>query len=199
MRLPRNVGYMTLVLCLIIAVTTSAVRAEQKEYKGFVLTSPVENYSVVRIFYYSGDVIDGPLVFRPVEQNSPSLNSALWTKEGWTTYVSFDEMSQLMARLAQLNLSWKESKKPKALEPFKIPLEDPINVDIEVVSSTGTAKAKLSPTMLCEKLKLLDSALRTYRALWELRHFRVFHGCQIPGFNFFEYTRSSTLDTGVFR
>jgi hypothetical protein len=195
-RLPVNSGHVALALSLIIALTPSVVRSKQKEYKGFVLTSPVGPDSAVRIFYSSGDVVSEPLVFRPVDQKSPLLNTALWAKEGWTSYVTFDEMSQLMAQLAQLNLSWKESRKLKVL-PFKIPIESPENVVIEVVSTMGTANTKLNPTLICERLKPLDPALRTYRALWELRHFRVFNGCQIPGFNFFEFQRPSILDRGV--
>src|SRR5258706_4354910 len=125
-RLSVNARHVPLALSLIIVLTPSVVRSKQKEYKGFVLTSPVGPDSAVRIFYSSGDVVSEPLVFRPVEQKSPLLNTAIWGKEGWTTYVTFDEMSQLMAQLAQLSLSWKESTKLKVL-PFTIPIERPEN------------------------------------------------------------------------
>ena len=195
-RLSVNARHVPLALSLIIVLTPSVVRSKQKEYKGFVLTSPVGPDSAVRIFYSSGDVVSEPLVFRPVEKKSPLLNTAIWGKEGWTTYVTLDEMSQLMVQLAQLSLSWKESRKLKGL-PFKIPIESPENVVIEVVSTMGTANTKLNPSLICERLKPLDPALRTHRALWELQHFRVFNGCQIPGFDYFEFQPPSILDRGV--
>jgi hypothetical protein len=178
----------TVVLALMTTASAAVMLAQQLAYKGFVLKSPVGNDTAVRFFYYSGgDFFQEPLIFRPVEQEDPHLNTALPAKEGWITFLAFDEMSQLMQVLAQSNLPWKESRKAKVFGPFRLPDEISVSMDIEVISSMGTASAKLSPTMICETLGPLDSTLKTQRALLEFQHFRSFYGCQVPGFKFLEY------------
>jgi benzoyl-CoA reductase/2-hydroxyglutaryl-CoA dehydratase subunit BcrC/BadD/HgdB len=96
-------------------------------------------------------------------------------------------MSQLMERLAQLDLRWKESKKTEKLRPFSIFDEPSVNVNIEVVNSAGTAKVKLNGSLACEKLAALDSVFQTRRALLEFQEFRFQMNCSISGFNHFEY------------
>jgi hypothetical protein len=126
-------------------------------------------------------------VFRPVEMGSPQLNTAATAKEGLIAYVLFDEMAHLTQRLAQLNLTWKESKKSEKLRPFSIYDAPSVKVDIEVVSSAGTAKVKVDGSLACERLAVLDSAFQTRRALLEFQEFRSETGCNVSGFNHFEY------------
>lgn len=164
------------------------MRSQPKRHTDFVLNAPVGSDTGVRWFYYSGgDVIDGPLIFRPVEQGSPQLDTATATKDELITYISFDEMSQLMERLTQLDLRWKESKKVERFKPFSIMDEPSVNVDIEVVNSAGTAKVKLNGSLACEKLAALDSVFQTRRALLEFQEFRFQMNCSTPGFNQLEY------------
>jgi hypothetical protein len=164
------------------------VRSQPKRHTDFVLSAPVGNGTTVRFFYYSGgDFGGGALLIRAVERGSPQLNTALVVKEGLATYVSFDEMSKMTEGLAQLNLVWKESKKIERIKPFTVFDEPSVNADIEVVGSTGTAKAKLNGSLICEKLGRLVSALQTRRALLEFQEFRSETGCVVVGFNHLEY------------
>jgi hypothetical protein len=163
------------------------MRAQPKRYAGFVLNAPVGSDTGIRWYYYSGgDVLDGPLIFRPVGQGSPRLNTVTGAQE-LITYISFDEMSQLMERLTQLDLRWKESKKTEKLRPFSIFDEPSVNVDIEVVDSAGTAKVKLNGSLACEKLAALDSVFQTRRALLEFQELRFQMNCKVSGFNHLEY------------
>jgi hypothetical protein len=176
------------IFTLMIPGSASVLLSQQKGYKGFILNSPVGDDTAIRLSYYGGgDVIQAPLIFRPAQPGNTRLNTALATMEGWNTYVSFDEMAQLMQALARSNLAWKESKKVKSLEHFKEPDEISDNVRIEVVSPMGTARAKISSTKICEDLKPLNSALTTERGLWEFQSFLVFLNCKIPGFDFLKY------------
>jgi hypothetical protein len=172
----------------IVARGARVARSQPKRHNDFVLSAPVGSDTGVRWFYYSGgDVIDGPLIFRPVEPGSPRLNTVAGAKGEFVTYVSFDEMSQLMERLTRLDLRWKESKKVERFKPFSVMDEPSVNVDIEVVNSAGTAKVKLNGTLACEKLAPLDSVFQTRRALLEFQEFRFEMNCSISGFNQLEY------------
>lgn len=174
----------------IVAGGAPAARPQAKARNDFVLSTPVGSASGIRFFYYSGgDVIPGPLILRPVQQGSPQLNTATAGKDELTTYVSFDEMSRVMARLTQMDLQWKESKKVQRFEPFSIFDEPSDKLDIEVVSSNGTAKAKLDGSLACQKLGALDSVFQTHRALLEFQAFRHWMGCEISGFNPTEYVQ----------
>lgn len=163
------------------------MRAQPKRHNDFVLNAPVGSDTGMRWYYYSGgDVLDGPLIFRPIEQGSPRLNTVTGDQE-LVTYVLFDEMSKLMQRLTQLDVRWKESKKTEKLRPFSIFDEPSVNVDIEVVNSAGTAKVKLNRALACEKLAALDSVFQTRRALLEFQEFRFQMDCTVSGFNHLEY------------
>lgn len=173
---------------LILVCAANLMHAQPKRRADFVLNSPLGSATGIRFFYYSGgDVIDGPVIFRPAEHGSPELNAAAAGRAELSTYVSFDEMSQLMERLKQLNLPWKESKKVKAFKPFSVFDEPSVKVDIQVVSSAGTAKAKLDGSLACEKLTAFDSAIQTRRALLDFQAFRSFMGCSVSGFDPSQY------------
>jgi hypothetical protein len=175
-------------LLLITVCGASGMRSQSKKSKDFVLSAPIGSDTAVRFFYYSGgDFGGGALLIRAVERGSPQLNTALAVKEGLVTYVSFDEMSKMTEGLAQLNLVWKESKKIERFKPFTVFDEPSVNAEIEVVGSTGTAKARLNGSRICEELGPLDSGLQTRRALLEFQEFRSETGCNVPGFNHLEY------------
>jgi hypothetical protein len=184
-------------LFLILACGARVVRSQPKRQNDFVLSAPVGSDTAVRWYYYSGgDVIDGPLILRPVEHGSPRLNTVPAAKE-LNTYISFDEMSQLMDRIAHLDLRWKESKKTEKLRPFSIFDEPSVNVEVEVVNSAGTAKAKLNGSLACEKLAALDSVFQTRRALLEFQEFRFQMECNITGFNHLEYMQMISREHGL--
>ena len=174
----------TVVVTLIIAGSAGVVLSQQNQYKGFVLKSPVGENSAVRFFYDPAlsDYFHSPVVFRAGEQGDARLVTPPTSTGGWTSYVSFSEMRELTQALAQSNLTWEETDRVEVLEPsFQIPRFEAM--EILVVGSKGTARAKLRPTRICETLKPLDSVLKTQRAHWEFQWFRVTHGCQVPGFD----------------
>ena len=178
-------------LSLIILSSQVVILAQHKEYAGIVLHSPVTSQTAIRFYAQSnGDVLQEPLVIRPVEPSDPRLNTAPITEDGQTTFVSEDEMSQLLKKLAQSDLHWKESKKVKAIEPYRGPnrFDDRSDdLDIEVVTLAGTAQAKVKPTETCETLGQLNLALQTPRALLEFQAFRHWDGCEVPGFDFIRW------------
>lgn len=193
-----NIASHILAFFLVLVCVASVVHSRPKRHADFVLSAPVGNNTGMRFFYYSGgDVVDGPLIVRPVEQGNPQLNTATPAKDELITYVLLDEMAQLMERLAQLDLPWKESKKVEAFRPFSIMDEPSVKVDIEVVSSAGTAKVKVDNPLACEKLAILDSAFQTRRALLEFQEFRNQVGCKVPGFNHLEYMQMILREHGV--
>lgn len=184
----KRIARTALAIVFACAVSTNSIASQSKPYNGAVLTSPVGSDTAIRFFYYSGgDFIVGPLIFRPVEENDPLLNTAPVLAEGTVAYVSRGEMSQLLQDLAQSNLSWKETRKSRPLEPFKIPDEIMLAMEVEVVSSQGTAKANLKPEAICGKLGPLQPALKTARAGLEFQYFRSFHECVVAGFDQLAY------------
>lgn len=198
LRLGNRIAFRILAPVVILVCATSVMRSQPKRSAGFVLNAPVGNGTGIRFFYYSGgDVVPGPIIIRPVEQTSPRLDTATTSREGLITYVLLDEMSQIIERLTQLDLPWKESKKIEAFKPFSIMDEPSVKVDIEVVSSAGTAKVKLGRSLACEKLAVLDSAFRTRRALLEFQEFRNQVGCEVSGFNHLEYMQMILRERGV--
>ncbi len=187
-----------LTLFLVLGCAASIVLSQPKRHADFVLNAPVGSSTGIRFFYYSGgDVVDGPLIIRPVEQGSPRVNTAAAAKDDLITYVLFNEMSQLMERLTQLDLPWKESKKVEPFRPFSIMDEPSVKADIEVVTSAGTAKVKLDPRSACDKLAIMDSAFQTRRALLEFQEFRNQMGCKVSGFNHLEYMQMILREHGV--
>lgn len=183
----RNFSGRALGLALIVVASTSVILSQQNQYKGIVLNSRVQQDTAIRFFYEPpGNYFHVPLVFHAVEQGDSRLNTTPVDVEGRIVYVSFDEMSQLLQALGRSNLSWQESDTIETLGSFKdIPVSD--NMDILVLTSKGTGKAKVRPSRICETLKPLDLSLKSQRSLWELQLFRVNYGCQIPGFKYDAY------------
>jgi len=168
-------------------MSTTSVSSRQTIDKKNVLNSPVDENTAVRFFYQpAGDYFHVPLVFRAVELKDPRLNTAPMAVEGRTAYVSLSEMQQLMQGLAHSDMAWQESEKVETLGSYK-KLDITDDMAITAVSSKGTARASLTPKKICKTLKLLDSALKTPRALWEFQGFRLNYGCKVPGFRYGAY------------
>ena len=174
-------------LVLVIAAITGVMQSQQTNHNASVLNSQADENTAIRFFYNPpGHYFHVPLILRGVEQTDPRLNTAPLGDEGRTAYVSLVEMQQLLRGLLDAKLSWEESERTQALGPFKrIPLSG--SMDILVVCSKGTARAKVGPNRICKTLKPLESALRTPRALWECQGFRLNYGCKVPGFNYDAY------------
>lgn len=179
--------FWVLALALITVGYADILLSQQKQEKGFVFNSPVDENTVVRFFYQPpGNYFHHPLLFRGVEQGDPRLDTGPMSTEGHIDYVSFLEMQQLIRELAHSNLSWQESEKIETLGSFK-QLQITDSMEIVIVTSKGTAKAQVRPTRICETLGPLDSALTTKRSLWEFQAFRIDYGCKIPGFKYGAY------------
>jgi len=91
-------------------------------------------------------------------------------------------MHDLLERLWQLHISWKESDTAEAFGP-SYKAKGVGFLDITIVSPKGTARGSVGSGDVCEGLKSLDSAVKTPRALWEFQMYRWFDGCTVPGFD----------------
>lgn len=172
-------------LVLLLLTSAASPGCRQTVDKDRVFNCPVDENTAVRFFYDIGtDYFHFPLIFRPVAQGDPRLNTAPMGEEGRTAYVSGKEMRDLIRGLANSGLSWQESEKVEPLGSFKHVL---ITNEIRVVCSKGTAIAHFDPKRICQTLELLDSELKTPRALWEFQLFRQGYGCKVTGFNWDAY------------
>jgi hypothetical protein len=142
----------------------------------------VDQNTITRIFYLPPEnYFHPPLIFRVVGENDPRLGTAPMADLGRTVYISLSEMRNLIAALADSNLSWQESKKletPKEIETHEMTDK----MEVKLFSSSGTDRAFVDPKRLCERLAPLDAALKQPRALWEFQLFRVDYDCHVPGF-----------------
>lgn len=89
-------------------------------------------------------------------------------------------------RVTQSDLVWAESEKVEALGSYQTLLLGVTGIDameVLVVSSKGTGKARVMPKAVCRTMDLLDAALKTARALGEVQVFRLDSGC-VPGFRY---------------
>jgi len=139
--------------------------------------------TIVRIFYLPPEsYFHPPLVFRVAGENDPRLGTAPINPSGRIPYISLSEMRNLVAALADWNLSWQKSTKLEA--PKKIETREMTDkMEVKVFSSRGTDRVLIEPKQLCERLAPLDAALKQPRALWEFQLFRVDYGCHVQGFD----------------
>ena len=177
-----------LTLVGLLAAGSGGLRPCDQQRRTVVLNSPVNENTAVRFFYQPvpSDVFHFPLVFRPVGEADPRLNTAPMREEGRTAYISFAEMRALLDKLAQADLTWQESEKVEALGSYKT-IEDRNDMEVFVTCSKGTARALIAPKAICKSLTPLDDALKTPRALWELQIFRLNYNCKVPGFPYDAY------------
>jgi hypothetical protein len=176
----------------IFALTTLALMgsaglllAGQNQYKGYVLNGKIGENTAVRLFYdpAASDYFHSPLVFHVAEQADARLVKPPETTEGRTAYISFSEMQKFLQVLSRSRLTWREYANIDILEPaLQIPTLD--TMEIVVVGPSGTARAEVRPSRICETLGPLDIVLKTKLAHWELQRFRKSYGCQVSGFDF---------------
>jgi hypothetical protein len=178
----KNMSFWALALALLISACVGKAQYNQKHERVSLLNSPVDEKTVVRLFYDpAGDYFHKPLVFRVVQEGNPLLNTAPIREEGRTAYISLLEMHDLVEKLVQADLAWQESERVAVLESYKkLPVSD--EMEVLVAFSHGMARAQINPKTICRTLKPLDAALRTPRALWEFQGFRFNYKCKVPGF-----------------
>lgn len=185
----KSSSFRVLALILVIGGGAGVMRSHQNSVSKSLFNSPVNEDTAVRLFYNLGaeksrDYFHGPLTFRAVTEGDPRINTApLVPHRGRTVYISFGEMRNLIDGLARFDVPWESSRGRESLDWSVEPLPDTDKMDILIVFSKGTARAKLDPKKICTVLKPLDSALKTPRALWEFQRFRLNYGCQVPGFD----------------
>ncbi len=183
----RSTISLAVTLLVLIIPSAREMASGQKSGGPSLLGIPSNEQTMFRIFYdpSAGDYFHVPLVFRVVKAGDPRLKTAPLLLEGQTVYITGDEIQNLLQGLDRAGLSWKISEKVEALGSYHGLLIG--GVEFRVVSTKGTAVARLDPKKLCTTLQPLDHALRTPRALWEFQLFRVQDGCKVPGFNYQEY------------
>ena len=188
--MPRKICVLWIILssALMVLVGPRSILSQQNEYQGLVLKSQVNDDTAVRFFYDPplSDYFHPPLVLRATHQGDARLSSPPKSDEGWIAYVSFAEMRQLMQGLTRLGVSWEESEKIESFGSFK-QLARRDSMEVTVLSSSGTAEAKVRPMRICDTLKRLESALKAKRALWEFGAFELNHSCKVPAFDPYAY------------
>lgn len=172
-------------LC-ILGFTLAAVPCSQSQIasKDHKITLVPGKDSIVHLFYQPADghYFHAPLLFRVVQEDDPRWNTAPIFDVGRTAYISLSEMNSLIAALSGADLSWNESSAIEGLETYRNLRSQP-DMSIKIVSAGGTAKAMIDPDRICRTLAPLDAALKTPRALWEFRFFRVQYRCYVQGFD----------------
>jgi hypothetical protein len=145
---------------------------------------PTEDVMAIRFFYNNeSNYFHGPLLFRSVPAGDPRLNTAPMLDEGRTAYISPEEMSDLMSRLASTDFLWRNSEKSEALgKGTRIPYRGDF-MQLLVVCRKSTSKGRIEPKQICQKLAPLDTALVSPRARWEFQLFRIGDGCTVQNFD----------------
>lgn len=176
----------------IVASTLSGPKG-QPTGEAWLLGCPVDQATAVRFFYNPewADYLHGPLVLRVVPAGDSRLNTAPILYEGRTAYILPEEMKAMLQALAQSSASWRVSSKVEPLGNTQGLIRSvgasPLDLDITVLCSKGTARGKVEPAKICSTLAPLDSALKTARALWEFQLLRIGYKCKVPGFNWDAY------------
>jgi hypothetical protein len=179
----KRFGLCVLTLIALAAIGTAGPQSQTTARGKSLFEVSVNESTAVRFFYdEDNEYFHFPLIFRAVSATDPRLNTAPMGFEGRTAYILTTEMQQLLQELGASNLPWQGSKDVEALGSFKKIRNSTDTMEIMVVSSKGTARAKIDPKTICESLEPLDPALKTPRALWEFQIFRIEYDCQVPGF-----------------
>lgn len=187
----RNLVFGFIGLVLAIAASAAGACAAQATGEAWLLGCPVDQATAVRFFYNpeGANYFHTPLVIWTVPAGDRRLNTGPITREGRATYITPEEMKAMLRGLAQSGAFFNVSSK---VEPLGTPhslFREPFPLHILVVSSRGTAKAKVYPAKICSTLASLDSALKTPRALWEFQALRIGYKCNVPGFNWDAYPK----------
>lgn len=178
----RNSCPRILTFVLVMAASATATQPGRNQESKFLVNCPADKETAIRFFYNPpGDYFHFPLIFRPVEEADPRLNTAPMTVEGRIAYIPMVEMQQLLQGLSHSDdLSWQESEKVESLGGYRELRGGSDSMEILVVCSKGTARATLVLKKICKTLAPLDAAFETPRALWEFQAFRIGYRCKVP-------------------
>jgi len=172
---------------LLLAPIVSSVAlgaAGQKVKQSIVLSAPAATGSAVSLVWYADDDarFRGPITIYAVADNDPRLHSVdVHGREGWSAYMTAQEMERILERLRSFDLKWEETSRPHAMEHWESKLTGD-TLETIVTSSRGAAR-DLTYHAICERLAEMDSALAGPRVLRQFQQFRVERGCHVHGFS----------------
>ena len=180
-------------LCrLVLTVTGCGLLAQAQQnrnpYPG-VLTSPVDNSTVVRFYYHppNADRFVYPLVIRVAAADDEQMKVAPVLAEGRTVHISLSEMQELVAGMTRSITMGQQTRGVEVLGAWEmIPVTEAM--DVVIIFSKGAARGVIQREDICKTLGSLDSTIKTPRAHWEFQRFRIYYGCRVPGFDDAKYT-----------
>jgi len=183
--------YIRVMFRFMLAVVACGLLAQAQQiynpYPG-VLTSPVDDSTVVRFFYHppNANLFVYPLVLRVAAANDERMKVAPVLAEGRTVHIALSEMQELVARMTRSVMMGQQTRGVEVLEPWEM-IPSTEAMDVVVVFSKGAARGAILRKDICKTLGSLDSAIKTPRAHWEFQRFRFYYGCRIPGFDDAKY------------
>ncbi len=154
-----------------------------------VLTSPVDNSTVVRFYYHppNADRFVYPLVLRVAAANDERMMVAPVLAEGRTVQITLSEMQELVVGMTRSITMGQQTKGVEVLGAWEmIPITEAM--DVVIIFSKGAARGVIDSEHICKTLGSLDSAIKTPRAHWEFQRFRFYYGCRVPGFDDTKYS-----------
>ena len=178
----RTQGRIAILFCLTVVVCLG-----QPPRQNAILNLPIDQTTAVS-FFYIGDMWShwrDPMNFYAAAVDDPRLHTLHIDNgphsKGWETWITTTEMRFLTEKLVKSDLEWSESKKVEVFQG-KRNRRSGDWFDITVISSKGTAKARIRLTRMCDELRQLDSVMATPRILWQFQTLRWDDGCIIPGY-----------------
>jgi hypothetical protein len=137
---------------------------------------------VVRFYYnplvHGEGTAHAPLILIPVSSQDPRLG----TRPAWILYITLPDLRKALHVLADPQLLWKESLKPKQLvvDPFDLPEPHHDSMEIAVTSTQGSATAEIGAKRACDLLSDISNAVTNARARDSLAFYRRTVSCLPP-------------------
>jgi hypothetical protein len=157
--------------------------------KSTILSAPIGSTTAVSFFWFGDEWSHWrqPMNFYVADPGDPRLHTVRIGEgglhsAGWDAWILAPEMRALIDALAHSDLEWQDSTKIETLKPaFQRKGGDWF--EITVISSSGTAKASIRLTRMCDELERFDSVIATPRLLWQFQTLRWDDGCAVPGYD----------------
>jgi hypothetical protein len=157
--------------------------AGQSSGQSAVLDSPITESTAIS-FFWIGDLdshFRDPMNFYAVSHTDRRFHTVSVDHQ-WNAFISSSEMQGLIDGLKALHLDWVDSSGREEFVDYRKRNNDGF-LDITVVASKSTSKARIRIARMCDQLARLDSAMSSPRILWQFQLFRVDNGCEVPGYN----------------
>ena len=184
-------------ICLFAASNCLAQQGKSNK----VLSAPVDQSTAVNFFWF-GDMAAHyrvPITFRIAAAGRQALHTVQWPKaplsgDGATLYITPEEMRRIIEQLANIDVEYSDWQHSNAKVLPRIgPLGqmkhradiDDTAMTVTVVSATGTLRAKIRVTRLCDELASFDPLMPTALLRWQFQTYRNDFGCITPGYDNF--------------